>query len=100
MASWLARSFLSVAQKRLLRTGVPVFMLHKIGRPPQGTRDPFDDLTGEALESRLSALDHAGFSPATLDDFVAQRVLMGNSFIVTFDDGYRNVVEQALPVLA
>ncbi len=100
MASWLARSFLSASQKRLFRTGVPVFMLHKIALPPRQAVDPFDYMAPDELDRKLGELRHAGFSPVTLDDFVSRRARTGDSFVLTFDDGYRNVVQQAIPVLA
>lgn len=94
-----SRVFLSRAQQRLFRSGVPVFVLHKVAEPPRATRDPFDYVRPQALENRLTALLRLGFRSLSLDELIQASVVQDRAFVVTFDDGYRNVLRNALEVL-
>lgn len=100
MNAWLAYVFLSSAQRRLFARGLPVFMLHKISAPPSRTRDPFDYQSPESLDAKLGALRSAGLRSVPLDAIVQGDPARANEFVVTFDDGYRNVWQNALPILA
>ncbi len=75
-------------------------MLHKITGPPARTRDPFDYLRPESLDAKLGALRRAGLRSVPLDAFLEGGAAAANGFVVTFDDGYRNVWQHALPILA
>lgn len=100
MNTWSAYVFLSATQRRLLARGWPIFMLHKIAAPVPGTRDPFDYMRPEALDTRLEALRAAGLHSASLDEFTQAGAEAPPGFMLTFDDGYRNVWRNALPILA
>lgn len=100
MNIWSAHVFLSTAQRRLFARGLPIFMLHKVAAPPSRTRDPFDYLSPESLDAKLGALRCAGLRSLPLDAFLQGDAAMANGFVVTFDDGYRNVWQNALPILA
>lgn len=97
---WSVYVFLSTAQRRLFTRGLPIFMLHKIAAPPARTRDPFDYLRPESLDTKLGALRRAGLRSVPLDAFFEGEAATANGFVVTFDDGYRNVWQDALPILA
>jgi peptidoglycan/xylan/chitin deacetylase (PgdA/CDA1 family) len=88
--------FLSAAQRRLLRDGCGIFTFHKIAAPPPQTIDPFEYTTTLELETKLATLRTAGFQPAQLN---AAKLETRGAFVVTFDDGYACVADQALPVL-
>ncbi len=96
---WPAHVFLSASQRRLFRRGVPVFMFHKLASPPANTRDPFDYMRPELFEARLAAVRAAGLRSLTLDDLVPGNPAPAPGFVVTFDDGYRNVWEHGLTLL-
>ena len=75
-------------------------MLHKIAVPPRGTRDPFDYMRPEVLDAKLAALRAAGFRSVALDSLLESRAPADHTFAITFDDAYRNVWQNALPILA
>jgi peptidoglycan/xylan/chitin deacetylase (PgdA/CDA1 family) len=89
--------FLSPSQRALFREGLPIFMLHKVGAAPERTLDPFDYIQPAQLEAKLRSLRSAGFVSATLDTV---RRPQPNSFVLTFDDGYLNVLTNGLQILA
>lgn len=88
--------FLSAAHRRLLHSGLGLYVFHKIAVSPARTCDPFEFTSAPEFERKLIALKTAGFQPA---DINATAAVVPGSFAVTFDDGYANVAEQALPVL-
>jgi peptidoglycan/xylan/chitin deacetylase (PgdA/CDA1 family) len=83
----------------LFERGWPVFTLHKVAPPPTGTRDPFEFVSPAELDEMLGRLLAAGLQPATLSDLCAEPATPRRRFVITFDDGYANVVSNALPVL-
>jgi peptidoglycan/xylan/chitin deacetylase (PgdA/CDA1 family) len=81
------------------RHGRPlVLMYHGVGtRPPAA--DPYNlFVAATSLEAQLRALLDRGRCPLRLPDYLAGRG-DGRHFLVTFDDGYRSVHDEALPVL-
>src|SRR5260370_42264605 len=62
------QTFLGRAQRKLARSGVPVFMYHKVVAPPPETCDPFLYTSPTRFQAQLASLRHAGFSSAALDD--------------------------------
>ena len=58
---------------------------------------PFAVTTG-GLEAQLSALQRRGYRPSTFGQAFAQPS-GSRTFVVTFDDAYRSVVERAFPVM-
>jgi len=92
------RIFLGLSQRKLFLRGIPAFVYHNIQSPPPAARDPFLYVSPEKFEAQLAALRSAGFQSATLDEISnggpSQKV------IITFDDGCRNVFENAMEPLA
>ncbi len=88
--------FLSAAQKRLLHAGRGIFVFHKVADSPPQTRDPFEFVSPSEFGRKLAAVKIAGFQPVELNDF---DTAPAGRFIVTFDDGYSNLIRNALPVL-
>ncbi len=90
--------FLSRSQQRLFTRGVPIFTYHSVSVAPAGARDPFLYTTPQRFGEQVAALAEAGYESATLDG--ALNSSASRRVVITFDDGCRNVVENALPVLA
>jgi peptidoglycan/xylan/chitin deacetylase (PgdA/CDA1 family) len=94
-----AKVFLSAAQQELFLRGTPALMYHKIAAPPAATIDPFLYLRPQHLEQHLRLLVQAGFSPAPIAQGLQAPDNRAKHFVVTFDDGCQNVLENGLEVL-
>ena len=92
--------FLGHAQRRLFERGIPIFTWHYIAAVPAGAHDPFLYVGPEEFDAQLSALSEAGFSAASLDDIAQADDNLGKKVAITFDDGCRNVLANALDILA
>jgi peptidoglycan/xylan/chitin deacetylase (PgdA/CDA1 family) len=88
--------FLSAAQRRSLRAGLGIYVFHKVAAAPAQTLDPFEFTSPAKLEERIVALKAAGLQPTNLDQ---TSPIPAGSFVLTFDDGYANLITHALPVL-
>jgi len=81
------------------RPAVRILTYHGVGTPP---RSPFD-VTVEDFEEQVSYLKN-NFNVITLKDYLewkkGLKELPEKSVILTFDDGYRNLVENAVPILS
>jgi peptidoglycan/xylan/chitin deacetylase (PgdA/CDA1 family) len=78
-------------------TILPIFTYHAIGR----SHSPVFT-SPNALDSHLATLAGAGYQSLTLAGALAQRRdgrLQPKSVVITFDDGYQSVFEEALPRL-
>lgn len=81
---------------------IPILMYHQIGEPaPKGT--PYRGLTVTPKKFRrqmhwMARLGYRGLSMTDLLPYIRGEQ-SGKVFGITFDDGYRNVLENALPVL-
>lgn len=97
-----SRIFLGKAQRRLFQRGLPILVYHSIAKPPRDCRDPHLYVEPSTFDAQLEALRTAGFSSAGLDEFPATRADFpaGKKVVITFDDGCRNVWQNALPALA
>lgn len=82
--------------------GVPVLMYHWIN-PFVGHRLRLYGVTPQAFARQIRALRTAGYRSATLDGLLrhlrAEKPLPARSIVITLDDGYRDNVEYAGPVL-
>lgn len=99
---FLARIFLGKAQRRLFQSGVPILVYHSIAKAPRGCRDPFLYLDPRAFDGQLAAMREAGFSSGGLSEIPTTPISsnVGKKVVVSFDDGCRNVLQNALPLLA
>jgi peptidoglycan/xylan/chitin deacetylase (PgdA/CDA1 family) len=85
-----------------VRNPIPILMYHQIDKPPvKGT--PMRGLTVSPASFRrqmalLSALGYHGLSMRDLEPYLDGKQ-QGKVFGITFDDGYRNNLQHALPVL-
>jgi peptidoglycan/xylan/chitin deacetylase (PgdA/CDA1 family) len=83
--------------------GIPTLMYHKIGVPPRGTRYP-SIWAGEAeFRAQLDYLRRRGYATLRFADFrdmeLGRAPLPERPAFVTFDDGFANNYELALPIL-
>jgi peptidoglycan/xylan/chitin deacetylase (PgdA/CDA1 family) len=94
------RSYISLSENEdTLSAGLPILTYHKIARRPLGVKTRSIYLSRSDFERQLRELAVAGYKTVTLD---AARPLTGNSsrqIVLTFDDGYVNVLKNAAPAL-
>ena len=80
--------------------GVTILMYHKISGTPADTNWPDLYVAPEEFERQLDGLTAAGLPALTYGEGIrAAADADGEGFCVSFDDGFRNVFENALPVL-
>lgn len=90
--------FLGARQRALWRQGLPILVYHSIAKPPAGVRDPFLYVSPERFDEQLGALRAAGYESASLSRLSAPPG--EKQVVITFDDGCRNVFENAMSILA
>jgi peptidoglycan/xylan/chitin deacetylase (PgdA/CDA1 family) len=73
-------------------------MLHKTAAPPRATTDPFDYIEPVLFEQRLSVLKERCPHVPSLDTIASGKSPL-SGFALTFDDGYRDTVTTAMPIL-
>jgi peptidoglycan/xylan/chitin deacetylase (PgdA/CDA1 family) len=124
MAGKLRRFYRMALKNKIVRLGFDAFRatrLHRLARPmTQGRgvilmfhhvrpmRDPAQpfrpnrglEITPEFLDSALAAVRRLGFELVTMDEAVRRLANDSAPFAaITFDDGYRDLAQHALPVL-
>jgi len=84
---------------------VPILLYHRVVRSSSAAaRSPFS-VTEHEFDEHLSLLRDSGARPVTVGELVALRRFAGDggvapgTVVVTFDDGYRDFAEVALPLL-
>ena len=85
------------------RRSIPILMYHKVGAPVHTKADTFLNVSKESFERQVRHLARLGFRGITFEQ-AARGLFDGDELppkpvCVTFDDGYVNVMEYALPVL-
>ncbi len=83
----------------LFATGVPVLMYHKVGRPSLRVKTKGLYVSPSRFAKQLKELKEAGFATASLGE-IATTSPGQKKIVLTFDDGYRNVFENATQPLA
>src|SRR5579859_4615257 len=96
----LSQVFLSSAQKKLFGDGVPILAYHSVGNPPPGVKNPYLYVTNAEFDTQLAQLRDAGFTSTSLDECNGFRGNPHSHVVISFDDGIRNVFDNALVVLA
>jgi peptidoglycan/xylan/chitin deacetylase (PgdA/CDA1 family) len=79
---------------------LPILCYHNIG-PATGARFPFLHVTETKLERQLWALGRLGLRGVSMTQGITQlrRGARSNLVVLTFDDGYRDTLTAALPLL-
>jgi peptidoglycan/xylan/chitin deacetylase (PgdA/CDA1 family) len=95
------RSYITLSEAAdTLNAGLPILTYHKIARRPAGVKVRSIYLSPADFKNQLRDLADHGFTTATLD---SPRPSSGNparQIVLTFDDGYVNVLKNAAPLLA
>jgi peptidoglycan/xylan/chitin deacetylase (PgdA/CDA1 family) len=77
---------------------VPVLMYHAVGRP-RDRRFARWVVSPSLLAEQLAALREAGYELIGLSEWARRSAVAGRYAVLTFDDGYADFAERALPVL-
>ncbi len=81
---------------------VPILMYHQVSPRPEPSFRKYS-LTPQALAAQMRWLAVAGHVPVTLDRLLAARRgharLPRRAVVITFDDGYQDVLRHAVPIL-
>ena len=81
---------------KLIVSNVPILMYHHIDTsPPSSQADLYVSL--DNFKEQMSYMNQQGYSTTTLDKLFPE--LEGKKFIITIDDGYKDAIENALPIL-
>lgn len=75
---------------------IPILIYHKIDE-----RNEFgiNALSPVRFAEQMRQLKSAGYQTITFRDVLAEKKLPSKAIIITFDDGYRSVYQQALPIM-
>lgn len=92
--------FLGRAQKKLMARGTAILTYHKIGTPPNKTRDPFLYTETQKFDNQLTGLRDLGLRVARLGEVLSSTEDVARKFVITFDDGFRNVFDLGLEILS
>jgi len=84
--------------------GLPLLMYHKVGEPPAGSALRKLWVSTAQFRRQMTYLKNRGYAPLTLTEAAAHldagRPLPREGVVITFDDGYKNNLENAYPILA
>lgn len=78
---------------------VPALMYHKIGQPPPSSRLKGTYVSRELFALQMRELAAKGFRSTGMADALVPPAAPNRKVVITFDDGFRNVLENALPAL-
>ena len=82
---------------------VPILMYHVVEDPPAGAPWPLLYVSAAEFSSQMAWLDRNGYTGTTLTEMWRNwhhgEALPPRPVVITFDDGYGSVFENALPVL-
>jgi peptidoglycan/xylan/chitin deacetylase (PgdA/CDA1 family) len=82
---------------------IAILGYHKVGPPAPGSWETWFSVPEDVFASHLTALREGGWEPvdtaAFLDGLADPDALPERAALITFDDGYRSVLEVALPWL-
>jgi peptidoglycan/xylan/chitin deacetylase (PgdA/CDA1 family) len=82
---------------------IAILGYHKVGPPAPGSWETWFSVPEEVFASQLTELRDGGWQPidsaAFLDGLAHPEALPERAALITFDDGYRSVLEVALPWL-
>jgi peptidoglycan/xylan/chitin deacetylase (PgdA/CDA1 family) len=89
-------------QNQILRPAIPILMYHQISPGPSPAFRKYA-VTVKAFAAQMQWLTRAGYIPISLDALIAYRSGLGTlplrPVVITFDDGFRDCAEHAVPIL-
>ncbi len=85
-------------QRQMAEHGTLIYAYHSVSKAPIGSQDPFLHVSPKRFEQDLEKLRSVGFRSTTLDQVAA--CAPTNSVVITFDDGRRDVWQNAMEPLA
>lgn len=83
--------------RALFETGLPILTWHKLGPRPRGARLKGLYMPARLFARQLAELSAAGFRAISLHDL--KNTARARSVVLTFDDGYQNVLTHGLESL-
>jgi peptidoglycan/xylan/chitin deacetylase (PgdA/CDA1 family) len=96
----LPHYYTSLSQFReVFLTGRPVLTYHHVGNRPRGTRIKGLYVSPKLFGRQMAELDAAGFSTAAYQSVTSPGEMQKTQVFLTFDDGFRDVFENALPIM-
>jgi peptidoglycan/xylan/chitin deacetylase (PgdA/CDA1 family) len=99
-----AAAVLEAAARREGGPSVPVLLYHKIAEVPAGARHPAIHVEPRRFARQLALLATLGLTPIPLARYLDHRrngtILPPRPVVITFDDGYRDNLTHAFPLLA
>src|SRR5262249_45167581 len=85
-----------------MRGSIPILMYHQVSPKPLPALQTYT-VTPKAFPAQMAWLALSGYVPITLDNLLEYRngraALPSRPIIITFDDGFQNIVEYAVPIL-
>src|SRR5882762_2226770 len=85
--------------REVFLTGRPVLTYHHVGNRPRGTRIKGLYVSPKLFGRQMAELDAAGFSTAAYQSVTSPGEMQKTQVFLTFDDGFRDVFENALPIM-
>ena len=89
-------------ESRVLKPAIPILMYHQISPGPSPAFRKYS-VTVKAFAAQMQWLARAGYVPISLDALIACRSGRGTlplrPVVITFDDGFRDCAEHAVPIL-
>ena len=86
-----------------MHSRLAILGFHKIGRPKDGSYPSWNYVSGERFTEYLRLLEEEGWTAIGLEAFLqalsGAAALPARSVLITFDDGYRSTLTEALPRL-
>jgi peptidoglycan/xylan/chitin deacetylase (PgdA/CDA1 family) len=83
----------------LFSRGLPILMYHKVGNRPRGARLKGLYISEKLFCRQMNELVAAGFTSSSLKGWENSPSPKHRPFVITFDDAFTNVFENALPIL-
>lgn len=84
---------------QLFLSGHPILTYHHVGRRPRGARIKGLYVSRSLFANQLAELEAAGFSTPHFESVSAAETPPSPVVFLTFDDGFRDVFENALPLM-
>jgi len=81
--------------KSKCRQGIPILMFHKIGRCPASANMPRAYVSPAHFGKLLDEFKRKNFRSISISDALQPNTGIGNSFVISFDDGYEGVLIHA-----